>query len=108
LIYLQKGLVNVHPETQEFPSPFEGGGNFFLISICFPSPRAGEGRVREDIPNFSHLPFTKGGRGGDFPPRRDSSVSDPSWKIPKNFSINSTSENFLQDSNQKGAKGSKF
>jgi hypothetical protein len=38
-------------------------------------------------------PFTKGGRAGDF---HGSRATDPSWKIPKNLSINSTSENFLQ------------
>jgi len=38
----------------------QGGGNFFLISIYLPSPRAGEGRVRGDFHTF---PLIKGGWG---------------------------------------------
>ncbi len=42
------------------PHTPQGGGNLFLLSICFPSPLAGEGTVRGYIPNFSHLPSLKG------------------------------------------------
>jgi len=40
----------------------QGGGNSFSISISIPSPLAGEGGVRENILNFSHLLFYEGGR----------------------------------------------
>jgi hypothetical protein len=39
----------------------QGGGNFFLMSKCLPSPSAGAGRVRGNIPNFSHLTHGRGG-----------------------------------------------
>jgi hypothetical protein len=42
------------------PSPIKGEGIFFHFTIFTLSPR-GEGRVRGHIPNFSHLPFLKGG-----------------------------------------------
>jgi hypothetical protein len=38
-----------------WPSPVEGEGISSCISICFPSPLAGEGGVRGENPNFSHL-----------------------------------------------------
>jgi hypothetical protein len=35
--------------TLTLPLPPQGGRNFFFISICFPSPLAGEGRVRVGV-----------------------------------------------------------
>jgi len=43
--------------------PPQGGGNFFFISICFPSPLAGEGRVRGYVLIFSHLRGEESVRG---------------------------------------------
>jgi len=42
--------------TPTLTLPHQGGGNSFHVSISSPSPLAGEGRVRGEIPNFSQLP----------------------------------------------------
>jgi hypothetical protein len=57
------GSCEIIPQiTPTFPLPHLGGGNNFFISICSPSPLAGEGRVRGLIPIFSHL-LGERGRG---------------------------------------------
>jgi hypothetical protein len=56
---VKKSHFHPHPGP-----PLEGEGISFCISICFPSPLEGEGRVRGKIPNFSHLQGMKG-RGMD-------------------------------------------
>jgi len=64
---LGSGLFPAPHVVQGLALPRQGGGIFFLISICLPSPRAGEGRVRGYIANFSHLPFFKGGNSNLLP-----------------------------------------